>query len=108
MDLAYENLLQNLVHWVMSTQTFVPIYGELICFVYGSCMDGDKLRLVMAHFAACVVEDESHLEGCWNSLEIEIGHLVEVCAMERDKLRVMPSHHLVAAPLLRPAESSVF
>ncbi|KAG5758538.1 hypothetical protein H9Q72_013327 [Fusarium xylarioides] len=67
MDLAYENLLQNLVHWVMSTQTSVPIYGELIRFVYGSCMDGDKLRLLMAHFAACVVEDVSHLEG-WPEL----------------------------------------
>ncbi|KAI5465108.1 hypothetical protein BGZ63DRAFT_452205 [Mariannaea sp. PMI_226] len=68
MDLSYENLVQDLVYWVMSAQTFMPIYGELIRFVYGSCKtEGDKLRLLMAHFAACVAEDVSHLEG-WPEL----------------------------------------
>ncbi|KAL6409081.1 hypothetical protein AUP68_05450 [Ilyonectria robusta] len=72
MDLTCANLVRELVYWVMSAQTFVPIFGELVRFVYGICtVEGDKLRLLVAQFAACVVGDISHLEG-WHELLTEI------------------------------------
>lgn len=56
----------------MSAQTFVPIFRELIRFVYGTCtVEGDKPRLLVAQFAACIVRDISHLEG-WHELLTEI------------------------------------
>ncbi|KAH7129640.1 hypothetical protein B0J13DRAFT_453481, partial [Dactylonectria estremocensis] len=72
MDLTCANLVRELVYWVMSVRTFVPVFGELVRFVYGGCtVEGDKLRLLVAQFAACVVEDISHLEG-WYELLTEI------------------------------------
>lgn len=72
MELACENLIRELVYWVMSEHTFVPIFGELVRFVYGSCtVEGDKLRHVMAQFAACIIEDVCLLEG-WHKLMTEV------------------------------------
>ncbi|KAK7398513.1 hypothetical protein QQX98_012106 [Neonectria punicea] len=70
MDLSCINLARELAYWVMSVQTFVPIFGELVRFIYGSC-EGEKLRLLVAQFAACVVEDVSQLEG-WDELLTEV------------------------------------
>ncbi|KAJ4200797.1 hypothetical protein NW759_015823 [Fusarium solani] len=70
MGLSCINLARELVYWVMSVQTFMPIFGELVRFIYGSC-EGDKLRLLVAQFATCVVEDVSHLEG-WDELLTEV------------------------------------
>ncbi|EXL41494.1 hypothetical protein FOCG_16298 [Fusarium oxysporum f. sp. radicis-lycopersici 26381] len=72
MDLACENLVWELVHWVMSERTFVPIFGGLIRFVYSSChIQGGKLRRILANFAACVLEDVCLLEG-WHELITEV------------------------------------
>ncbi|RSL64174.1 hypothetical protein CEP51_013192 [Fusarium floridanum] len=70
MGLSCINLARELVYWVMSVQTFMPIFGELVRFIYGSC-EGGKLRLLVAQFATCVVEDVSHLEG-WDELLTEV------------------------------------
>ncbi|KAF5675928.1 hypothetical protein FDENT_9646 [Fusarium denticulatum] len=77
-ELAYENLIWELVYWVMSEQTFVPIFGDLVRYVYGSCIteeeEGERrggLCHVLAQFAACVVEDVCLLDG-WHELVTEV------------------------------------
>jgi hypothetical protein len=72
MRLAQRNLAWQLVHWVMSKHTFMPIFGELVRFIYNSCTtEGDHLRRVLAQFAACVFEDV-YLLGGWNELTAEV------------------------------------
>ncbi|KAF5553758.1 hypothetical protein FPHYL_8644 [Fusarium phyllophilum] len=71
-ELAYENLIWELVYWVMSEQTFVPIFGDLIRYVYDSCIaEEEGLCHVLAQFAACVVEDVCLLDG-WHELVTEV------------------------------------
>lgn len=70
--LARENLIRQLVHWVMSEDTFIPIFGELVRLVYHDCTDGENsLHHVLAQFASCVFEDVRLLEG-WHGLIAEV------------------------------------
>jgi hypothetical protein len=72
MELACENLVWELVYWIMSEETFVSIFGDLVRYVYSHCMAGDvKLCHILAQFAACVVEDVCLLDG-WYELITEV------------------------------------
>ncbi|RBA10335.1 hypothetical protein FPRO05_04924 [Fusarium proliferatum] len=87
MELAYENLIWELVYWVMSEQTFVPIFGDLVRYVYGSCIaEEEGLSHVLAQFAACVVEDICLLDG-WHELITEVPSFARnmICHSVGDK-----------------------
>jgi hypothetical protein len=63
MDLACSHLVHAMAHWKIFESTFIADFGALTRFVYGNTVARSSLRLVLAHFAACVVEDVSHLKG---------------------------------------------
>ncbi|CVL00271.1 uncharacterized protein FMAN_09778 [Fusarium mangiferae] len=76
MKLARCNLAWQLVHWVMSEHTLMPIFGDLVRFVYNGCtVEGDDLRLILAQFAACVSEEVCLLGG-WYELIAEVPSFV--------------------------------
>ncbi|KAI3326629.1 hypothetical protein HD806DRAFT_412263 [Xylariaceae sp. AK1471] len=66
-DLACSYLVYELSQWTISTSVFVPEFGGLVRYVYGHTAQGCRLRLLVAQFAACVVEDVCGLEG-WSAL----------------------------------------
>ena len=63
MELASARLVHVLANWTMFSSAFIADFGGVARYVYGNTMTGSKLRLVLAHFAACVVEDVQLLEG---------------------------------------------
>lgn len=67
MDQAHSHLAHELVHWTISPATFVHEFGGLVRYVYDRAVRGCQLRLLVAHFAACIVEDVADLEG-WPEL----------------------------------------
>jgi hypothetical protein len=75
MDLACSYLVHELSQWTISTSVFVPEFGGLVRYVYGRTAQGCQLRLLVAQFAACVVEDVCGLEG-WSVLLHEVPDFV--------------------------------
>jgi len=72
MDLACAKLVHGLADWTMSAATFVPQFGGLVRYVYDErTMVGCQLRLLVAQFAACVVEDVEALDE-WPALVNEV------------------------------------
>ena len=67
MDLACSYLVHELSQWTISASAFVPEFAISVRYVYSRTDPGCQLRLVVAQFAACVVEDVSGLEG-WSAL----------------------------------------
>jgi hypothetical protein len=56
-------LVRELAHWTISPSAFLTDFGALVRYVYGDRMArGCRLRLLVAQFAACVVEDVSGLD----------------------------------------------
>jgi len=71
MDLACAHLVDELSQWTISASAFVPDFGGLVRYVYSRVARGCELRLLVAQFAACVIEDVSGLEG-WPALLHEV------------------------------------
>ncbi|KAH8768422.1 hypothetical protein F5883DRAFT_554555 [Diaporthe sp. PMI_573] len=67
MDLACSYLVHELSQWTISTSAFVPEFARFVRYVYSRTVPGCQLRLLLAQFAACAVEDVSGLEG-WSAL----------------------------------------
>jgi len=62
MDLACGHLVHELSHWTMYRESFVSEFGDLLRYVYDNTVAGCQLRLLVAQFAACVVEDVTAME----------------------------------------------
>ena len=63
MDHACAQLVRELAEWTLGPATFVPQFGGLVRYVYDDhTMVGCQLRLLVAQFAACVVEDVEALD----------------------------------------------
>lgn len=72
MDLSSRQLVGQLTQWTIRPSTFIADFGGLVRYVYGIYPgQGYQLKEVVAHFAACVVEDVSGFEG-WSMLLKEI------------------------------------
>ncbi|KAK9444609.1 nucleoporin FG repeat region domain-containing protein [Metarhizium brunneum] len=72
MDYACSQLALGLAHFVIRATLFVPVFKRLVQFVYKECDTRDSsLRLLIAGFAACVIEDVSRLEG-WRGLLTDV------------------------------------
>ncbi|OAQ69260.1 nucleoporin FG repeat region domain-containing protein [Pochonia chlamydosporia 170] len=72
MDYALSQLALELAHFVIRATLFVPVFKRLVQFVYKECDTRDSsLRLLIAGFAACVIEDVSRLEG-WRGLLTDV------------------------------------
>ncbi|KAK9443822.1 nucleoporin FG repeat region domain-containing protein [Metarhizium brunneum] len=72
MDYACSQLALGLAHFVIRATLLVPVSKRLVQFVYKECDTCDSsLRLLIAGFAACVIEDVSRLEG-WRGLLTDV------------------------------------
>lgn len=79
-DVARSELARQLALWVITDSAFVTELGTLVRYLYrGYRGRTDALQGLIAHFAACVVEDVKGLTG-WQEL------LMEVPAFCRDLL----------------------
>ena len=86
-DLAFTQLAHELTEWTIWPSAFVPRFGGLVRYVYGNCTTGEsQLRQLVAHFAACVVEDVSGLEG-WSALLKEVPHFAVDLVEQMTKAR---------------------
>lgn len=72
MDVARSRLARELAAWVITDSGFVRDFGSLVRYLYIDCnTEGSALKLLIAQFAACVVEDVKNLEG-WPELVKEV------------------------------------
>jgi hypothetical protein len=71
MALASANLASALASWTVAEATFVGDFGELVAHVYENTPERSPLRALLAHFAACVVEDVVGFEGWYAMLADE-------------------------------------
>lgn len=72
MDYACSQLALELANFVIRATLFVPVFKRLVQYVYNECDTSDStLRLLVAEFAACVLEDVSKLEG-WKGLLTDV------------------------------------
>ncbi|KAI1318029.1 hypothetical protein F5Y16DRAFT_392373 [Xylariaceae sp. FL0255] len=76
-DHAYSRLVHELARWTIFASTFVSEFRRLVHFIYDNCrIGGSQLRLLVAQFATCVVDDVSGLEG-WSGLLNEVPNFAE-------------------------------
>lgn len=72
MDYTCPRLARELAQWEICASDFIRDFKELVRYVHNYCAVGDcSLRLLIARFATCAIEDVSTLEG-WTKLLAEV------------------------------------
>lgn len=67
MDVAGSRFSHELAHWVINVSEFVKDFGRVVGYLYHNRTGDNALQLLIAQFAACIVEDVKDLDG-WAEL----------------------------------------
>ncbi|KAM3537532.1 hypothetical protein ARSEF1564_009548 [Beauveria bassiana] len=67
MDVASSSFTSELARWVINDSEFITDFGRVLSYLYRSRAGDNALQLLIAQFAACIVDDVRNLDS-WAEL----------------------------------------